>query len=205
MITEYRNQNKPKGLMKVGIFDLETSGFFADSSILLCCSVKPYDCYITGRKQKVTTLRADSYPTWKNNKTNEKKFIQDVLDVLDEYDILIAHNGEYFDKTYLNTKATGFDLEPIMRYKKTIDPCLAARKHLKLGRNSLAAIIDYLHIPVKKTPIELHIWTKAALEGDKKCMDKIVEHCEHDVVTLELVYDRMRKLIDKIDKRGSSY
>ncbi len=191
--------------MKVGIFDLETSGFFADSAILLCCSIKPYDCYITGRKTKVKTLRADTYPAWKLNKTNEKKFIEDVLDELDNYDILVAHNGEYFDKGFMNAKAIQFGLEPVMRFKKSIDPCLASRRHLRLGRNTLAAIIDYLHIPVKKTPIELHVWTQAALEGSVKCMDRIVEHCEHDVVTLELVYDKLRSLVDKIDKRGSSF
>ena len=191
--------------MKVGIFDLETSGFFADSAILLCCSVKPYDCYITGRKSKVKTIRADNYPSWKLNKTNEKKFIEDVLNELDEYDILVAHNGQWFDKGFMNAKAIQYGLTPILRFKKIIDPCLASRRHLRLGRNSLAAIIDYLRIPVKKTPIELHVWTQAALEGNKACMDRIAEHCEADIITLELVYDKMRKLIDKIDKNGSSF
>lgn len=191
--------------MKVGIGDLETSSLNADGGILLCCCIKPYDCYITGRKTKITTLRADSYKTWKTNKTNQKEFIKDVLDALDEYDILVFHNGQWFDKGFMNAKATEYDLEPIFRYKKLIDPCLISRKHFKLGRNSLAAIIDYLRIPVKKTPIELHTWTKAALESDIKCMDKIVEHCQHDIITLELVYDRLRRLIDKVDKGGSSF
>ena len=185
--------------MKVGIFDLETSGFYADSSILLCCSVKTY------LQNDVRTIRADRYPNWKTGRTQEKQFVLAVLNELDGYDILVAHNGEYFDKGYLNAKAIQYGLYPVMRAIKTIDPLLISRRHLKLGRNSLAALIDYLHIPVKKTPIELHVWTKAALEGNKACMDKIVEHCEHDIMTLEKVYDKIRDLVDRIDKRGSSY
>ena len=191
--------------MKVGIFDLETSGFYADSAILLCCSVKPYDCYIVGKHKTMKTLRADSYPSWSKNKTNEKKFIEDVLSALDDFDILVEHNGEYFDKGFMNAKAIQYGLEPVMRFKKSIDPCLASRRHLRLGRNTLAALIDYLRVPVKKTPIELHVWTKAALEGDKSCMDRIVAHCEQDVTTLELVYDKLRSLVDKIDKKGSQF
>ena len=45
----------------------------------------------------------------------------------------------------------------------------------------------------------------AALEGSKKSMDTIVEHCEYDVITLEKVYDKLRLLIDKVDNNGSSF
>lgn len=190
--------------MKVGIFDLETSGFCADSSILLCCSIKTY-LPKPAKALPVKTLRADSYKNWKHKKTQEKEFIKDVLDELDTYNILVAHNGEFFDKGFLNAKALQYELRPVMRTVKTIDPWRVAKRHLRLGRNSLAAIIDYLDIPVKKTPIELKVWTRAALEGDRKCMDKIVTHCEHDVITLEMVYDRCRSLIDKIDKQGSAF
>ena len=138
--------------MKVAVFDLEMGGFKADSSILLCCSIKEYGSKV------VKTLRADSYKSWKLNRTNEKEFIADVLTALDEYDILIAHNGNRFDKKYLNAKAIQYGLRPTLRFKKLIDPCGLAWRHLALGRNSLAALIDYLQIPVKKTPIELHKW-----------------------------------------------
>ena len=185
--------------MKTAVFDLEMSGFKADSSILLCCSIKEYG------KKGVKTLRADNYKSWKTNRTNETEFITDVLKTLDEYDILIAHNGNRFDKKYLNTKAIQYDLRPTLRFKKLIDPCGLAWRHLALGRNSLAALIDYLQIPVKKTPIELHKWLSAALEGNAKSMDTIVEHCEYDVITLEKVYDKLRLLIDKVDNSGSSF
>jgi uncharacterized protein YprB with RNaseH-like and TPR domain len=185
--------------MKIGIFDLETSGFYADSSILLCCSIKTYG------KNDTKTARADEFKTWKSNKSNEVEMIRRVWNMLRPYDILIAHNGEWFDKTYFNAKCMQYELEPILRFKKSIDPVHLSRKHLKLGRNSLAALIDYLKIPVKKTPIELDRWIRASHDGNRKDMDFIVTHCEYDVKTLEMVYDRLRKLVDKIDTHGSSY
>jgi uncharacterized protein YprB with RNaseH-like and TPR domain len=185
--------------MKIGIFDLEMSGFFADGAILLCCSSKQYE------NKAITCVRADSFPNWKKNRTDEKDFIQAVCDELDKYDILIAHNGERFDKKFLNAKCLQYKIKPILRFKKLIDPVQLSWRHLKLGRNTLAALIDYLEIPVKKTPIELHKWMKASMEGHKPSMDLICEHCDYDVKTLEFVYDRLRCLIDKIDNRGSAF
>lgn len=98
-----------------------------------------------------------------------------------------------------------YGVKPVLRLKKVIDPCQLAWKHMKLGRNSLAALIDYLQVPVKKTPIELHKWQLAALEGDLKAMQTIVTHCEYDVITLEKVYKKLKSLIDRIDNRGSAY
>ena len=84
--------------MVVGIFDFETGGFYADSSILLCMSIKTFG------KSGIKTIRPDGFKAWKKNKTNEKEFIQAIADEFDKYDILVAHNGQSFDKSYFNAK-----------------------------------------------------------------------------------------------------
>lgn len=185
--------------MRTAIFDLETSGFDANSSILLCATIKDYG----SRKSK--TIKADHYPSWKKKRSDDSGIVKDVVDELKQYDILVAHNGQAFDKAFLNAKCLEHGIDPILRMKKFVDPVQLARKHLKLGRNSLVAIIDYLNIPVKKTPIEFRYWKQAALDGDSKCLHTIAVHCEHDVNSLYLVYDKMRALIDRIDNRGSAY
>jgi uncharacterized protein YprB with RNaseH-like and TPR domain len=48
------------------------------------------------------------------------------------------------------------------------------------------------------------VWVKASLNGDRKALDEIVSHCEEDVKALENVYDKVRKLVEKIDNRGSA-
>lgn len=185
--------------MEIGIFDLETSGFNADNSILLCCSSKTYNL------PTITTVRADKFKTWKTNKTDEEEVIKAVCNQLLPYDIVVAHNGQWFDKGFLNAKCLEYGLSPVLRWKKLIDPCRLSRNHMRLGRNSLASLIDFLHIPTHKTPIELYEWRKASHNSDVKSMNKIVHHCERDVETLELVYRKVKSLVDKIDKSGSAF
>ena len=188
--------------MRVGIFDLETTSFYADSGIVLCAVIQSY------HSDKQTIIRADQFKSWKGNKSDNKELIERVVHELKQYDILVAHNGQWFDKGFLNAKCLQYGLSPSVRWKKFVDPVLLARRHLKLGRNSLAAIIDFLEIPVKKTPLELRLWQKAAMDSNeeaKKAMDVIVKHCSYDVKTLILVYEKVRVLVDKIDNRGSSY
>lgn len=185
--------------MKIGIFDLEMSSLNADGGIILCCSIKQHE------KKGVTCIRADSFDAWEKNRTNEKELIQAISDELDKYDILVAHNGERFDKKFFNAKCLQYRLKPILRFKKLIDPVQLSWRHLRLGRNTLAALIDYLEIPVRKTPLELHRWLEASLEGSKKAMDIICDHCNHDVITLDEVYIRLKGLVDRIDNRGSAW
>lgn len=192
--------------MKTAILDLETSSFYADNGIILCGVIKEYG------KKGVEIVRADSYKSWKTGKSDNKEVVKAICDILDghgdpieAYDIVVAHNGEFFDKAFLNAKCAQYNLPPIMRWKKSIDPCQLSRKNLRMQRNSLHSLIDFLQVKEHKTPIVFRDWMRAFLDGDKDCMNRIVKHCVHDVFSLESVYDRVRPLIDKIDKRGSAY
>lgn len=202
LISTINNLNRKDHFMKVGIFDLETSGLSAENSILLCCSIKTYDPY--GKAAgKVITLRADTFPSWDKNRLDQTEFIQAVADELDKYDILVAHNGLWFDKKFFTAKCLQYGIKPVLRYKKLIDPVQISRRYLKLSRNSLHSLIDFFKIPEKKTPILFENWLRATINGDKKCMDTICKHCHFDVITLERVYTKIKCLVDKIDNNGS--
>jgi len=182
--------------MNICVLDLETSSFQANSGIILCAVIKTYG------ESTIKTYRADKYSNWKTNKSNNKSLVKDVINYLKNFDIIIWHNGEQFDKTFLTSQCVKYGLEPITRYVKSIDPCATARKHLRIGRNSLVSLIDFLDIPDKKTPIDYSHWLKASLDSN---MNYIVDHCVADVISLEKVYKKVKCLIDKIDKRGSSF
>jgi len=185
--------------MKVGIFDLETTSFYADGGIILCGSVKTY-----GQK-KLQTVRADQFPSWKTGKSNNKDVVIALSKILKEFDILVMHNGEFFDKGFFNAKCVEYDLDPVLRFKKTIDPCLLSRRHMRMGRNSLVSLIYYFNVKNRKTPVVLADWIRAGLDNNQTSMNKIVKHNKLDVITLEEVYDKVRPLIDKVDKKGSSF
>jgi uncharacterized protein YprB with RNaseH-like and TPR domain len=184
--------------LKTGIFDLETSSLFANTGIILCAQIKTY-----GHKE-IKTIRADSFPNWKTKKSDNKAVVMAIMAALDDYDILVAHNGQYFDKAWLNSACLKYGLKPSLRWNKFVDPVLSARRHLRMARNSLVSLIDYFDLEESKTNLRFQNWLQASLDGDRKSMDVIVHHCKLDVITLEKVYDIMRPIIFKIDERGSA-
>lgn len=185
--------------MVIKIFDIETSNLNADFGIVLCACVKTYG------KPGVTTFRADQYKTWKTGKSDDSPLVKDLVKNLDDADILIAHNGQYFDKAFLNAKCVKYNIKPVLRWKKFIDPVLLARRHMKVGRNSLASLIAFLETTVSKSPITPGHWNRAALDSDRKALGAIVRHCDRDVRSLEEVYDKVRGLVEKINSGGSAY
>lgn len=125
------------------------------------------------------------------------------MKALEPFDIYVAHNGQFFDKTILTAWALKFGMTPWLRFQKFIDPVMLARRHMRISRRSLHSLIQFFDIPQQKTEILWSHWMKAAFNGDKKSMNYIVDHCVADVAALEQVYDRMRKLVKEVNERGS--
>lgn len=186
--------------MKTCIFDLETSSLYADTGILLCAVIKEY-----GTGNKPIIIRADQFPSWKTNRSNTRPCVKAVLDALSDYDIYVAHNGQYFDKTMLTSWALLWNQPVALRFAKFIDPVMLARRHMRLSRRSLGNVLQFLRIPETKTQILWQHWMKATIEGSSHSLNYIVDHCVIDVLALEKAYDKMRKLVKGIDEKGSCY
>lgn len=189
-----------QSLTKTCIFDLETSSLHADTAIVLCAVMCEY-----GDSKNKTVIRADDFKGWKTNRSNNRPIVREIISCLDDYDIFVAHNGQYFDKRMLVSYALKYHLPVALRFEKFIDPVLLARRHMRLARNNLQKLIDWLDIPDSKTDIKWDHWMKASYEGSRKSMDYIVGHCVADVTALHAVYDEMRKLVKNVDDRGSSF
>lgn len=186
--------------MKTAIFDLETSSLFADTGILLCAVVKEY-----GNKTTPIVIRADKFSSWKENRSNCKQVVQATIEALEDFDIYVAHNGQFFDKTILTSWALKFGRRVDLRFAKFIDPVMLARRHMRLSRRSLHNLLQFLEIPEQKTEILWKHWMRATLDGSSRSLDYIVEHCIADVVALEKAYDITKRLVKGIDERGSSF
>jgi len=185
--------------MKTCIFDLETFTLHADTGILLCASFKEYD------RNKVTTIRADSYPNWRKSRSDVKPVCRAIIEALEGFDIFVAHNGLWFDRAMLVSWALKYNLPLFLRFAKFIDPVHLCRQKMRLSRNSLSSVLQFLGIEQEKTPIKWDHWKQAAYDGSRSSMDYIVEHCETDVWALEAAYCKMRKLVREINDRGSAW
>lgn len=183
--------------MRTVIFDLETFTLEADTALLLCCSYKEY------HHGRVQTVRADAFPNWDGRRSNMRPVVAAVLKALSDFDIFVAHNGLWFDRKMLVSWGLRYDLPLYMRFSKFIDPLQLARRQLRLSRNNLGAVLDFMGIDESKTPIKWDHWKRAAYDRDRRSMNYIVEHCEQDVLVLETAYHRMRKLVRDINEKGS--
>lgn len=185
--------------MRAASFDLETTNLNGNFGIILCGCIKPFD-------KSVVTFRADKYKTWDHNRSNDSQISRDIFNELAKYDIWIAHNGNKFDVPFLRTRlaAAGY----AMPQPRLIDPVRIARRYHRIAYNSLEQVSEALNVyaenpELRKTMVEGRVWNKAALDGDRRAMDYIVEHCVADVKLLEKVADKLNYLVPRVGQFGS--
>ncbi|HHT9130876.1 MAG TPA: ribonuclease H-like domain-containing protein [Candidatus Tripitaka californicus] len=179
----------------VASFDIETSNLKADFGTLLAVCVKPW-------KQPTIIFREDKYE--RERRSQNPQMLLDVIACLNQYPILIAHNGVQFDRPFLNTLALVHGLKAEVDPKgKMIDPVLIARRHLAFSSNRLDVLSEWLGTRTRKTQVRREAWVQAIFDRDAAALDYIVDHCVKDVRVLEEVAWRLRKFIPQINHYGS--
>ncbi len=159
------------------MFDLETSGFDADWDILLTSCIKPYG-------QPVKTLRADDYPNWEHEKANDRQMTIDIATELRKHAIVVGHYSKLFDIKFLRAKMFRHGIEPLP-LMFGIDTWKIALDNFKVSSRRMKSLSIFAGIPMDKEEPEGDRWMKAAFNGDKDAMDKILSHNIRDVEILE--------------------
>lgn len=185
-------------MISTAIFDLETSGLEGDRGIILCGCVKSS---IDG---KMYTVRTDeTNRKWKSGKRGDDSLTtKQIAAILVKHDVLVAHNGNFFDLPYLRTRLLRWNL-PRLPDVKIVDPWRIAKNKLRLQYNSLGNIANFVGIKQEKTPLHMAVWMEAIFNGTKSAMDNIVDHCQKDVLVLEGVFNMVKPYIKLLDDRGS--
>jgi uncharacterized protein YprB with RNaseH-like and TPR domain len=159
-------------------FDIETSSLDGHFGIILVAAVKP-------NHGKIKVFRLDEInKKWKTERSNDKELVIALSSELLKYDILVAHNGLKFDIPFIRARMAFWNLGTFPN-KKIIDPYQIAKNNFRVFSKSLDSLSDLIGCKKKKTPVQGRYWIKAVLDGDKKSMDYIVEHCVRDVEILE--------------------
>lgn len=127
--------------------------------------------------------------TWDENQ-DDKFLLEQFIEVMNEADTLVAHNGDRFDIKWIKTRALKHGLEMLPVYNQ-IDTLNLAKKHFYFNSNKLDYIAKFLGFDGKiETKPEL--WDKVILEKDVAALIEMVEYCEEDVRQLEKVYNRLK-------------
>lgn len=180
--------------MRACCFDLETTNLSAEfMGVILVGCVKKFD-------GKTVTFRRDEYPGWKDKRSDDSAIAKDIYNELKKYDIWIAHNGVCFDDKFLRSRLAHAGVR--MPSHKFVDPVRLSRRYFRFRSNTLESVARHFGI-YGKTHVEPKFWNQAALDGDRKAMDYIVQHCEADVAMLEKLADQISYLVPKVTQWGS--
>lgn len=140
-------------------------------------------------ESKVHCKALCDYPSYQKNKTDDSNLVKDLWKLFDEADVLIAHNGDRFDRRKSNSRFLGCDLPPPSPYR-TIDTLKASRRQFMQGSNSLASLGEFLKLGGKIPTTGWHLW-RACIDGDPKAWEKLKRYNKRDVTLLKSVYERL--------------
>ncbi len=187
------------GQITCAVFDLECTSLNADFGVVLCGVVLP-------ALGKPRVFRADKLnERWDSCRSDDSAVVKAIADELVKYDILIAHNGAKFDLPFLRARLAKHGLPPFPNTIKLVDPVWLARNKWKMSYNSLEQLANFLGIKDPKTRVAGDKWLAASLDGCRKAMNYIVEHCIKDVHTLDKVVGALKPYSTQLNSYGSGY
>lgn len=130
---------------------------------------------------------------WIDYQNKEKGLLKEVWELLDEADIVIAHNGKQFDIPTLIARFLFYGLKPPSPYR-VIDTKQEFKKYTKTGSNKLDDLGDYYGLGRKIEHEGFPLW-KACMAGDRNAWQKMKKYNKQDVLLLEKIYLKLRPWI----------
>ena len=152
-----------------------------------------------GKKTIESISIADDMARFKKDRNDDYVVVKKLHEVLQQADIIVAHNGDKFDLKYFNTRCLFHGLKPIAK-PITVDTYKVAKKHFNFNSNRLDYIARYLGVG-KKIKTTQDMWLdiineKAPVEKALDAVVKMVKYNKVDVEILEGVYDRLKVFMD---------
>lgn len=126
---------------------------------------------------------------------SEKKLIRALWNLVNNADILVAHNGRAFDFGRMNAQFIKHGLNPPSPTQK-IDTKRAAKEAFGFDSNSLDNLCQFLNLGGKLNTGGYELWQKC-MENDPKAWAKMKKYNAHDVVLLEKLYLKLRPWMPK--------
>jgi uncharacterized protein YprB with RNaseH-like and TPR domain len=136
---------------------------------------------------KITVKGLPDYKGYKNGSDNEKKLLKDIWELLDEADVVVAHNGYSFDIKKLNARFIDQGYTPPSPYK-IVDTKRDLKSIAAFSSNRLNWLCKQLGIGQKTMQHQDWSLWEGCINGDKSSWKKMKEYNRHDVVLLEELY-----------------
>jgi len=118
---------------------------------------------------------------------DDKRVTKEFYELLNQADVVVAHNGDNFDIRHMNAKFFEHGFPPPLPFR-SVDTLKVAKKYFKGGFPSLA--LNYLTKKLKvsgKIETKVQLWKDCGY-GDKQALDDMSRYCDNDVIILEDFY-----------------
>jgi DNA polymerase elongation subunit (family B) len=154
-------------------------------SYVMCFSYKWF-----GEKKIKSVSQTDFPEQYAKDPYDDKEVVKVLWDLINEADVVIAHNAAGFDNKVSNERFLVHRLGPTSPYK-TIDTLITAKRYFKNSSNSLDNLCKKLGIGDKTKDKHSELWHDC-VNGDTKSWNKMIKYCKNDVKILEELYFILR-------------
>ena len=131
---------------------------------------------------------------------DDSRIIKQLWKLVNEADIVIAHNAKQADIKWMNTRFVMNGLAPPKPYF-TIDTLEVAKKNFGFSSNKLDALAGYFGIE-HKLDTNFQLW-KDCLHGKEEALEYMEKYNKIDVAILESVYIALRPWIKNHPNMGN--
>lgn len=147
-------------------------------------------------QSNIITKGLSDYKGYKGGNSTELQLLKDIHKLLDQADIVVAHNGANFDVRKLNARFIAAGMTPPSPYK-VVDTKRDLVRVAAFSSNRLNWLSKQLGIG-KKT-MEHQDWSlwEGCMKGDKASWAKMKKYNKHDVVLLQELYEILAPWIDQ--------
>ena len=121
---------------------------------------------------------------------NDKKIIEELHQLFNEADLVVAHNGNKFDNGIMNARSVFHGMQPYAPVK-FVDTLQIAKKNFRFPSNSLDSLAQYLGLGQKVKHSGFDLW-KRCMNMEDEAFAEMLEYNEMDVILLEQVYLKLR-------------
>jgi DNA-directed RNA polymerase subunit RPC12/RpoP/DNA polymerase elongation subunit (family B) len=140
-------------------------------------------------EKKVHFCSIRDFKEYKKDRYNDFGLIKKLHSLFDEADVVIAHNGKYFDVRKANARFIKHGLTPPSPYL-VVDTKQVAKTYFMFDSNKLDDLGDYLGVGCKVPHTGFELWL--GCENNNKKMWKTMEKYNiGDIALLRRCYDRM--------------
>jgi len=186
-------------MAKILYYDIETApnlsyvwGHFEQNVIdherewyMLCVSYR-----WEGEKKTEVCSLIDFPEAYAKDPENDYHVVKKLWDLIDEADIVVAHNGDRFDMRKANARFVWHNLGPTSPVKQ-IDTLKVARRYFMFNSNKLDHLGQHLGLGRKVDTGGFETWA-GCMRGDKKSWKTMIKYAKQDVDLLREVYLKLR-------------